>query len=101
MVAPVSLQEPVVELGVRNKTRSLDKFTAVWIVNAPDGRRYEAKATVERLNIGIVRFPDDFQTYSKPGQYSWKCLVEGRLAAAGSFEFRTVATYSDQLTVHR
>lgn len=95
------LQEPIVELGVRNKTGSLDRFAAVWIVTAPDGSRYGAKARVERLNIGIVKFPDDFQTNAKPGRYSWKCLVDGRQIAVGSFEFKTVETYSDQLTVRR
>lgn len=96
-----SSQAPVIELGVRNKTGSLDKFTAVWTVREPDGTLHKATATVERDDSGDVRYPDDFNTYSRPGRYSWKCLVDGREVATGSFEFRTVATYSDQLTVHR
>jgi hypothetical protein len=94
-----SSQKPVVKLGIRDKTGSLDQFTASCIVSAPDGSKHLARVTVRRLGWGYVWYPDDFQAYAKPGRYSWKWLVDGRQVAAGFFEFRSVASYSDQLEV--
>ena len=92
-----SSQEPVVEVGVRNKNGNRDKYTAVWIVSEPDGVRRGSTATVERDNWGYVLYPDDFRIYAKPGRYSWECLVDGRQVAAGFFVYKSVAGYSDQL----
>lgn len=95
-----SSQEAVVQLGVRNKFGNRAKYTATWIVmSGVDGTRYEAKATVERNNWGFVYYPGDFHTYAKPGGYTWACLVDGKRVAAGSFEFKSVQGYSDQLEV--
>jgi len=89
-------QEPVAKLEVRDKYGSLGKYTAVWIVSAPDGRQFQAKKTVERDDFGYVYFPDDFSALSEPARYSWKCFVEGHEVVHGSFEF---ARNGLQLTV--
>ncbi len=98
-----SSQTPTIKLGIRNKYGyvSLDKFTAVCIVSGPDAKQRKASMNVESDNWGYVSFPDDFDTWAKPGRYHWQCQVSGKRVAAGSFEYRTTSTYSDQLTVHR
>lgn len=93
-------QAAFVQIGIRDKNGSLGKFTAVFVLSTPDGRQYETKVTVpEPLGWGYVRFPDDLPTYSKPGQYSWKYIVDGREVVTGKFEFTTVSWYADQLRV--
>ena len=89
-------QAPIAKLEVRDKLGSLGKYTAVWIVSAPDGKQFQTKKTVERDDFGYVYFPDDFAAASEPGRYSWKCFVEGHEVVHGSFEF---ARHGLQLTV--
>ena len=86
----------VARLGVRDKNGILGKYTAVWVVNDPDGKQYQAKRTVERDDWGDVYFPDDFPAIDKVGRYSWKCLVNGQEVVHGSFEY---ARNGLQLTV--
>ena len=96
-----SSQEPIVQLGIRDKNGSLGKFTALCAVRAPDGNQYEAKVMGERDKWGYVYFPDDFKTWSRPGRYFWRCLVNGQEVASGGFEFTTVKISSDQVRVYR
>lgn len=94
-----SSQEPAVQLGVRNKFGNRRKYTAVWIVSGEDGRRYGARATVEGDDWGYVFFPENFGAISRPIGYTWTVSVDGKRVAAGSFEFKSVQGYSDQLEV--
>jgi hypothetical protein len=91
----------VVKLGIRDKYGSLGKFKAVFIVSAPDGSQHEASVSVEQDKWGYVLFPDDFETWAKPGPYSWKCLVDSRQVLSGRFEFMTISTFADQARVYR
>jgi len=82
-----SSQAPIAKLGVRDKFGSLGKYTAVWIVSAPDGSQYETKTTVEGDDWGYVYFPNDFPALQQSGRYSWRCVVDGHEVVHGSFEF--------------
>ena len=92
-----SSEAPSVRLGVRNKLGTRDKYTAIWIVSGADGSRYEARATVKGDDWGDVYFPDDFPAISKPIRYTWTLSVDGQRMFVGSFEFKSVRGYSDQL----
>jgi hypothetical protein len=92
---------PVAKLGIRSKDgRSSDKFTVVCVVNAPDEHQYRAQKNVVGDSWAYMLFPDDFQTWAKPGPYTWKCLVDSKEVATGDFEF-TGASYSNVLKVSR
>ena len=92
-----SSEAPSVHLGVRNKLGTRDKYTAIWIVSGADGSRYEARATVKGDDWGTVYFPDDFGSIGKPMRYTWTLSVDGQRMFVGSFEFKSVREYSDQL----
>ena len=96
-----SSMEPAVRLSVRDKYGRLGKYTAVWIVRGPTGSQYRAEVTVKQDDLKDVHFPADFRGHASPGRYSWKCFVAGREVLNGSFEFKTVVSYSDQVTVRR
>ncbi len=90
-----------VKLGVRDKYGELESYEALFVVTGPDGKQYKAEKHVSGDEWGFCYFPDDFDTYAKPGKYSWECIVGGEVVLNGDFEYMTVDSYSDQARVMR
>ncbi len=90
-----------VQLGVRDKNGDSAKYKALFTVRAKSGRKYTCEKDVEGNQLGYVYFPEDFKVYGEPGEYTWKCFVNGNVVADGRFRLTTVKTYSDRATVIR
>ena len=90
-----------VQLGVRDKYGALDKYKALFVVTAKNGKEYKAEKTAQSDKWGYVYFPDDFKVYGEPGDYAWKCFVDGKVVTNGRFRLTTAKSYSDQANVIR
>ncbi|MBU4481035.1 hypothetical protein KKH59_01830 [Patescibacteria group bacterium] len=90
-----------VQLGVRDKNGELKKYRALFIVRDKNGKEYKLEKDVRGDVWGFVYFPEDFKVYGEPGDYTWKCIVKGKVAASGQFRLTTVKTDCDQATVMR
>ena len=86
-----------VQIGVRDKYGELESYKARFVVTGPDGEQYKAEKDVSGDEWGFCYFPDDFETYAKPGKYSWECIVGGEVVINGHFEYIT----SDQAKIMR
>ncbi len=95
-------QSPVVALWVSDKIGKLGKFSAEFVVTAPDGKKYTATRKSEQGDFvtAEVVFPRDFfQATAEPGKYTWTCRVLGRDMAHGGFVYKSVGSYANQLRV--
>ena len=77
------LKGQMVELGVCDKNDTYPAYQATFIVNGPEGQRYQAvkQVVLSQDPWGFVLFPRDFRPAPqkiKPGIYSWKCIVKDR-----------------------
>ena len=91
---------PLVELAVRDKGGTSDSYTVTFIVTEPTGERVSAKVKGRREEFPSVQFPKDFNTYYKPGKYSWQAFVGGKEVAAGRFAYETVESGARITTSH-
>jgi hypothetical protein len=90
-----------VHLGVRDKFGSLKKYNALFVVKDSKGKEYKLEKGIKNDNWGYVSFPDDFDVQSGEGEYTWKCIVGGKVIVGGRFRLSTVNTFCDQATVSR
>jgi|SRR5471030_1005604 len=81
-----SSQELNLKLGIRDKNGTLGKYDVTFIVTAPDKKQYKKSLTVDGDAFGAVQFPDDFDTWTIPGKYSWVAIVKNKVAVRGQFE---------------
>jgi hypothetical protein len=79
-----------VELGIRDKLGDLGRYTAVFVVTAPDGEQHKATRQVVESDMGYILFPDDFKTdWDRDGKYKWQCRVDGKVVSEGAFEYKS------------
>lgn len=90
-----------VQLGVRDKYGALNKYKALFVVTVKNGKDYQVEKQINSGDWGYVYFPDDFKVYGEPGDYTWKCFVDGKVVTNGKFSLTTAKTYSDQANVIR
>lgn len=90
-----------VQLGIRDKYGSLKSYKAVFVVKSENGTEYKVEKNVKDDAWGYAHFPDDFKVSTAPGDYSWNCLVNGKIVVNGNFKLSTVKTDCDQVTVMR
>ncbi len=95
--------EPQVQLGIRDKLGVLGKYTAVFVVTAPDGERQRATRQVVDSDVendwGEVSYPGDFGALLyQSGTYRWECRVDGEVVAKGTFEYKSMST-GQRLTI--
>jgi hypothetical protein len=81
-----STEEPEIRLGVRDKYGNLGSYTANFVVEGKKGDRYQLAKKVHGDSFANVEFPQDFDGYAPVGSYTWKCLVNGKVAVSGRFE---------------
>src|SRR3989338_4847246 len=67
-----------VEIGIRDKFGSLKGYNALFVVVSPSGKEYRVEKKIADDNWGYAYFPADFKTTEEPGEYSWKCFVNGK-----------------------
>jgi len=77
--------EEVIKLGVRNKFGLLESYEVSFIIKERSGKEFKVSHQARNDEWCFVQFPIDFQTYGKPGKYSWRAVVEGHIVARGSF----------------
>jgi hypothetical protein len=90
---------PAVELGVRDKWGALGSYTAVFVVTTPDGLEFKASREVKGDEWGLVYFPANFGIEAKPGHYKWQCNVNKKTALTGSFDYKSINGWANQLRV--
>jgi hypothetical protein len=92
----ISLAEPswqeadgaIVELGIRDKYGDLGKYTATFIINAPDGKQHKVIKNVVGSDWGEAVFPKDFgSVYLQNGNYTYKKMVGNKVVGTGSFQY--------------
>lgn len=79
--------ENVVKIGVRNKYGWLDSYKVTFIIQQPNHKEITAGKVASRDESIYVYFPDDFETFTKPGKYGWRAVVEGHVIGKGMFEY--------------
>jgi hypothetical protein len=77
-----------IQLGTRDKNGALQSYEAAFSVQLQGSDVIlEAKTTVSGDAWAFVYFPESFPPGAKDGEYSWKCTVNGKVTASGSFIF--------------
>jgi hypothetical protein len=76
---------PEIQLGVRDKYGALGTYTAVFVVNGPNGSTYRAQQQPNDLGWCFVYFPMSFQAFGAPGNYLWHAEVNGNIVVQGQF----------------
>jgi hypothetical protein len=77
-----------IKLGVRDKFSVLGRYSATFIVTAPNGKKFYKSIDVEGDQWGDVVYPDDFKqsrTVATSGLHTWECVVNGEIALRGKF----------------
>lgn len=81
-----------VVLGVRDKNGTSPLYTVVFSVTEPPGGIVSTTIKGKGSEFPSSRFPADFNTYFKPGKYSWRATVGGKEVASGRFAYESVGT---------
>jgi hypothetical protein len=85
-------ESPSIQLGIRDKFGSLESYRAEFVVSGKDiGKSYTYRATknVSGSEFAYVVFPRDFgENYAFPGNYNWKCVVNGKTVVSGKFKVK-------------
>ena len=81
----------VMKLCIRDKFGQEGSYETTFYVTDPNRKTYSAVKRVYGDNWGCVTFPDDFNTFSREGKYSWKAKVKGRAIIGGRFEYNNSA----------
>jgi len=78
----------IVELSIRDKFGDAGRYTATFIINAPDGKQYKAIKNGVGSKFYRVIFPNDFgSVYLTNGNYTYKTIVENKVIYTGSFQY--------------
>lgn len=80
-----------VNMAVRDKHGQVGVYSVVFSVKDPSGKVFTRTVRAKDDEWSSVRFPTDFDTYSKPGRYSWKATIGGRTVADGKFIHESVS----------
>jgi hypothetical protein len=79
---------PIVELSIRDKFGEAGRYTATFIVNAPDGKQYKAIKNAVGSEFFHVIFPGDFNApHMQNGKYTYKTMVGNKVIYTGSFQY--------------
>lgn len=79
--------ENIVKIGVRNKYGWLDSYRVTFVVKQPNQKEVTAGKVASGDESIYVYFPDDFETFVKPGKHVWRAVVKGHIIGQGTFEY--------------
>jgi hypothetical protein len=72
-------------------------------VTDPLGEEFAINQVINGSQDGwiFVYFPEDFNTYLKPGLYTWEGKVQGGITMSGKFKISSTSkdTYCNQVTI--
>ena len=72
-----------IKIGVRDKFGGTDRYSATFVVIAPNNSTYRELVKVAGEDWGYATFPDNFNTSALlPGNYSVKIYVKNQLVVA-------------------
>jgi hypothetical protein len=77
----------VVRLLIRDRAGRVGAYRAVFVITAPDKRRYRFEKRGSGNSALAVAFPKDFSARWTKGTYTWTCSVGERQLLQGSFEY--------------
>ncbi len=80
-----------VQLGIRDKWGTEDSVRVVFAVTDPKGETHRAATTARGQLWGEVYFPEDFNTFARAGNYTWRATVGGREVARGRFQYESAS----------
>ena len=84
-------QAIVVQLGMRSKYGEQFEYPVQFVVTDPTGKTFKVDRVVQGSGDWVFTyFPDNFNTYLKPGDYKWVGLVNGVETATGMFRLSSM-----------
>jgi len=76
-----------VKLFIRDKLGQVGDYRALFVVTAPDRRDYSSEKNGSLTAEVAASFPGDFGAAWTQGVYAWRCMIDGRTIAQGTFQY--------------